>query len=142
MRSKQYDILVVDDDQEDRMIMGEAFSELNCHDRVTMYDSGSAFHQDLMELKTLSPLPLLIVLDYNLPGSDGAVILSLLKNDAVLRTIPVVMYSTGMSNTQRQDCLLKGAVTCFEKGVTYQEVRSFCKQVCGVAFGKSTGVTK
>lgn len=140
MRSKQYDILVVDDDQEDRMIMGEAFSELNCHDRVTMYDSSSAFHRDLMELKILSPLPLLVVLDYNLPGSDGAVILSLLKNDPVLSTIQVVMYSTGMSNTQRQDCLLKGAVNCFEKGITYQDVLSFCKQVCNVAFGKSTPV--
>ena len=138
MRHDQYDILLVDDDPDDRLILAEAFSELNCEDRVTIFDSSFAFHKALTELRGLSPLPTLIVLDYNLPGADGAVLLSLLKNDAVLCTIPVVMYSTGISRTQETDCLVKGAVKCFEKGSTYNEVLSFCKQVCAEAFGKHT----
>jgi len=140
MRSKQYDILIVDDDFEDRMIMGEAFSEIGCENRITIYESGSAFHRDLLALRELLPLPRLVVLDYNLPGADGAVVLSLLKNDPVLCTIPVVMYSTGMSRTQVQDCLGKGAVRCFEKGLTYADVVSFCKRLCEEAFGNPTSV--
>ncbi len=115
------------------MIMGEAFAELDYHNRVTIYESSFAFHCNLAELKTLVPLPLLIVLDYNLPGADGAVVLSILKNDDVLRMIPVVMYSTGMSRTQQRDCLHTGAMKCFEKGTTYDQVLGFCKQLCSEA---------
>ena len=138
MRSEQYDILVVDDDGEDRMIMGEAFAELNCAERVTMYDSAFSFMQEMSELKTLSPLPRLLVLDYNLPGADGAVILSLFMTDEVLHSIPVVMYSTSMSRTQQADCLVKGAIKCFEKGSTYDEVRRFCRLLCEEAYGTKT----
>jgi two-component system chemotaxis response regulator CheY len=133
MRSKQYDILVVDDDPEDRMIIGEAFAELNCADRVTMYESGPAFHTEMLQLKTLSPLPLLIVLDYNLPGPDGSIILDLLQNDPVLHSIPVLMYSTGMSRTQKIDCRAKGAMGCFEKGAVFAEVISFCRELICLA---------
>lgn len=135
MRSERYDILVVDDDEEDRMMMGEAFASLNCHNRVTMYSSSADFHKEKAELRALTPLPLLIVLDFNLPGEDGAMLLGLLKSDPVLHTIPVVIYTNGMSRTQEQDCLVKGATKCFIKGSTYHEIEVFCKQVCNVAFG-------
>ena len=134
MRSKQYDILLVDDDAEDRMMLGEAFAELSCMDRVTMYDSGFSFHRDLEYLKTLSPLPYLVVLDYNMPGADGSVLLSLLKNDMVLRTIPVILYSTGLSRTQERDCLSIGAAGCFQKGATYNEMLTFVNELCSEAF--------
>lgn len=134
MRSKQYDILVVDDDAEDRMMMGEAFTEQNCRDRVTMYPSSESFQRDLTELQDLSPLPYLIVLDYQLPGDNGASVLDSLQANPRLRAIPVVMYSTGMNQHQQQDCLTRGALHCFEKGVTYREVVAFCAQLCKVAY--------
>jgi two-component system chemotaxis response regulator CheY len=98
-----------------------------------MYESGIALHQDMLYLKTLSPLPRLIILDYNLPGPDGAMVLASLQSDSLLRTIPVFMYSTGMSRTQKQDCMAKGAVGCFEKGAIYAEVLSFCRDLLQVA---------
>lgn len=125
----------MDDDAEDRMVMDEAFTELNFHERVTMYDSSLTFHRELSDLRTLTPLPLLIVLDYNLPGEDGVVVLNLLQTDTLLCSIPVVMYSTGMSPALKQACLLKGAVRCCEKGSTYAEVLFFCKQLCEEASG-------
>jgi CheY-like chemotaxis protein len=141
MRSKHYDILVVDDDADDRLMLGEAFAELHCHDRVTMYESGTLFLQETNTLKTLSPLPLLVVLDYNLPGADGREILRRLKSDDVLQAIPVVMYSTGMSRTQQADCVAAGALKCFEKGLTYDDVLDFARQLCAEAFNKSAQVS-
>jgi CheY-like chemotaxis protein len=140
MRSEQYDILIVDDDEEDRMMMGEAFADLNCHNRVTMYPTSTAFHLDLQNLRTLTPLPLLIVLDYQMPGEDGAMLLVLLKNDPVLCTIPVVIYTNGISRTQEQDCMIKGAAKCFGKGSTYEEIVFFCREVCEVALGEQKSV--
>ena len=137
MRPQQYDILVVDDDAEDRMMMSEAFSQLDCQHRVTMYDSSGAFHLELPGLRELNPLPLLTVLDYNLPGADGSLLLLQLKTDPVLCAIPVVMYTNGMSRSQEQDCQVKGAIKCYVKGATYEDVVSFCKQVCDLGFSNS-----
>lgn len=131
---------MVDDDAEDRMILGEAFAELNCGDKITIYDSAFAFHKDMEALRILKPLPFLIVLDYNLPGADGAVLLGLLKNDPVLKTIPVVMYSTSLSPVQHQDCLAKGAVECYDKGATFAEVIAFAEQLCQVAFRERSAI--
>lgn len=130
LRSRQYDILIVDDDADDRMILGEAFAELRCLDRVTMYNSGDYFLKELDELKNLSPLPLLIVLDYNLPGINGAELLQIIKKDTILGAVPVVMYSTGMSRTLQTECLNAGAVKCFEKGNTYDQLICFARQLC------------
>lgn len=140
MRSKQFDILIVDDDAEDRMIIGEAFADLHRHDQVTIYDSGITFHKELEQLRNFLPLPYLIVLDYNLPGADGSVLLGLLKNDALLCNIPVMMYSTGLSPSQREDCLAKGAVECYEKGASYADVVDFVGQLCQLAIKERSTV--
>lgn len=138
MRDRCYDILVVEDDEDDQMFMNEAFTELHCQDRVTMYGSSFSFLQDIHALKSLSPLPLLIVLDYNLPGADGMVLLHVIKDDEVLCKVPVVVYSTCMKPHQRQECLQAGADAYFEKKQTYQEVVDFAKQLCEYAFGKAS----
>lgn len=136
MRSKQYDILVVDDDADDRLMLGEAFAGLNCHDRVTMYASGDQFLQELATIKTVTPLPQLIVLDYNMSGLNGAELLGWLKKDEMLYSIPVVMYSTSMSRTLEAYCLGMGALACVEKGITFKDILGFVKHLCEEAHKK------
>lgn len=134
MRSEQYDILLIDDDAEDRLILGEAFAEAGCGNRVTMFESGLHFFSELAQVKKLSPLPLLVVLDYNMPGANGLDVLQVLKNDDVLFQIPVVMYSTGMSRKLQEECMNKGGENFVEKGSTYQDVLLFVKQLCRQTF--------
>ena len=137
MRTKQYDILIVEDDADDRMIMQDVFEDCHYGDRITFYDSSFAFLQAMAGFRLYIPLPLLIVLDYHLPGADGAALLNIIKNDKLLHAVPVVIYSTGINPRLQDACLHAGALACFEKRQTYAEAKEFTRQLCEYAYGKN-----
>ena len=53
--------------------------------------------------------PALILLDLNLPGTDGREILSQIKQDPQLKQIPVVIFSTSSSPKDIAECYQRGA---------------------------------
>ena len=61
------------------------------------------------------PQPHLIVLDYLLPGEDGLAVCKRLKNDMVLRPIPILMYSAEKS--------LHNMTLAYEAGADYYVVK-------------------
>lgn len=56
-----------------------------------------------------SPRPSLILLDLNLPATDGREVLNAIKQNNQLKSIPVVIFTTSSSP--------KDIETCYEKGV-------------------------
>ena len=137
MRTKQFDILIVEDDPDDRMVVPEVFDECHYGDRITFYDSSFAFLQAMPGLRLFFPLPLLIVLDYHLPGADGATLLNILKSDKLLHVVPVVIYSTAINPRLQEACLHAGALAYFEKRQTYNDMKDFTRQLCEYAYGKN-----
>jgi CheY-like chemotaxis protein len=57
-----------------------------------------------------APRPAIILLDLNLPGTDGREVLTQIKQDDALKTIPVVVFTTS-SNP-------KDIETCYRYGVS------------------------
>jgi DNA-binding response OmpR family regulator len=55
-------------------------------------------------------LPCLIILDYNMPGLNGAEILKELSLVNKYNDIPKIIWSTSRSNTYRDTCLELGAI--------------------------------
>jgi len=68
---------------------------------------------------TTLPLPVLILLDLNLPGTDGRDVLEQLKKDNQLKTIPVVILTTSSDPTDIESCYYKGANSYMVKPVDY-----------------------
>jgi CheY-like chemotaxis protein len=56
-----------------------------------------------------SPRPSLILLDLNLPATDGREVLNAIKQNSELKSIPVVIFTTSSS--------AKDIESCYEKGV-------------------------
>ena len=92
-------ILLVDDNEGDILLTREALEEAKIINRISVaYDGMEA----LQFLKKVPPflngdIPDLILLDINLPKMDGNEVLSIIKNDPVLRRIPVIMLTTSSS---------------------------------------------
>lgn len=63
------------------------------------------------------PRPTLILLDLNLPGTDGREVLDTLKADARLAEIPVVVLTTSSNPHDIADCYRAGANTYIIKPV-------------------------
>jgi CheY-like chemotaxis protein len=92
-------IVVADDDADDRLLIGDAFTEARIANPVEFVTDG----QELIDYLTATgkftaragkPLPGLILLDLNMPRMDGRAVLTRMKADPALRRIPVVVLTT------------------------------------------------
>ena len=57
---------------------------------------------------TQTPRPAIIVLDLNLPGTDGREVLAQIKQDEDLKTIPVVVFTTSSNPKDIESCYRNG----------------------------------
>src|SRR5215216_4067682 len=92
-------ILIADDDEDDRLMLRDAFGEARLgmdlravHDGVELLDylNRRGRYTDPEQ----SPRPALILLDLNMPRMDGREALATIKQDPALRSIPVVILTT------------------------------------------------
>ncbi len=90
------DVLLVEDDAGDALITEEAFEHHKVFNRLHQVRDGVqalAFLRNEGEFAD-APRPGLILLDLNLPRMDGHEVLAVIKEDADLRRIPVVVLTT------------------------------------------------
>jgi CheY-like chemotaxis protein len=106
-------LLIVEDSNEDF----EAFQRyLNlCNLAIPVYrctngDQALAFlyRRNRYTDPKISPRPGLIVLDLNLPGTDGREVLRQIKHDKNLKTVPVVVFTTSNNPKDIEACYLQG----------------------------------
>ena len=64
--------------------------------------------------------PSLVLLDLNMPGTDGKEVLEEIKTDDNLKDIPVLILTTSMDERDIEDCYKLGANTYIHKPVNFQ----------------------
>lgn len=90
------EILLVEDNAGDVRLTKEALSEAKVPNRLHVAHDGVAALQFLRmeEPYSESPRPDLVLLDLNLPRKSGLEVLAHIKQDPVLRTIPVIILTS------------------------------------------------
>jgi len=94
-RSRPFRILVVEDNPGDADLIKEVLAESKEQNEVTVALDGVDALRRLRE----GPRPDLILLDLNMPRSDGRAVLGELKNTEAFKAIPVVVLTS--SEAQR-----------------------------------------
>ncbi len=130
-----HSILLVEDDADDRYVMHLAFTELTYTDHIKVFNTGEEILKYLHNLPDPALYPLLIVLDYNMPGMNGGEVLMRLKMDEALQNIPVAMYSTGMKGLE-QKMRTMGADYCFEKAGQIGDVYALAEKLKKIVEGQ------
>ncbi len=67
-----------------------------------------------------SPRPSLVLLDLNLPGTDGREVLEEMKTDPALRDIPVIVMTTSSDERDVERCYKYGANSYVAKPVSFE----------------------
>jgi CheY-like chemotaxis protein len=67
--------------------------------------------------------PGLIVLDLNLPGTDGREVLRRIKQDADLKTIPIVVFTTSNNPKDIEDCYQYGVNSYIVKPINFSQLK-------------------
>ncbi len=96
---KVIDVLLVEDDPGDVLMTREAFADNKVANRLAVVSDGVSAMEYLRREGQYAdaPMPDLVLLDLNLPRMDGREVLQALKEDPVLRRIPVVVLTTSES---------------------------------------------
>ena len=101
-------VLIGEDDLDDQEFLKEIFSSIDEQLSFLFAPNGSHVLSHL-ESSEDHHLPCLIVLDYNMPGLNGAEILQELKENPRYDAIPKIIWSTSQSDTYKDICLSLGA---------------------------------
>lgn len=70
-----------------------------------------------------TPRPGLIVLDLNLPGTDGREVLYRIKQDENLKSIPVVVFTTSSNPKDVEDCYRYGVNSYIVKPINFEKLK-------------------
>ncbi len=125
-------ILYVEDDDGAFFLAAMVLQEMAPEIQLLRASDGE---QALAMLRNLAPYqevpkPDLVLLDLNLPAKNGFEVLSDLKRSESLRAIPVVIFSTSQSESDRSASLALGARDYVTKPSSFQRFVEALKSAC------------
>jgi two-component system, response regulator len=117
-------ILVVEDSDVDYETVRRAFKKgqintplIRCEDGDTALDY--LYRRNRFADPRDAPRPALVLLDLNLPGTDGREVLEAIKNNPDLRDIPVIILTTSSDINDIDQCYKEGANSYLTKPINF-----------------------
>ncbi|MDB5385036.1 MAG: rcp1 [Planctomycetaceae bacterium] len=115
-------ILLVEDSPEDRLATLRAFKKAGLGNPIYTCVNGDDALDFLYQREgytdpATAPRPCVILLDLNMPGTDGRDVLHQIKNDERLKTIPVIVLTTSGDVRDIESCYQSGANSYVTKPV-------------------------
>lgn len=126
-------ILLVEDNPNDIELTLEAMSECSLANRVVVLNDGVQVMEYLQyqgEYKNREhENPAVILLDIKMPRMDGIEVLQEIKNNADLKTIPVVMLTSSREEPDLKKCYNLGVNAYIVKPVNFKDFFDTVKNV-------------
>ena len=129
-------IAVVDDDPDDLAFISNAITSVNPDHQVAAFSSGAAFFE---HCDAAAELPVLVVLDYNMPVMNGESILIRMYQHDELCGIKVVFLSTGMTINLRERLTQLGAYACLNKPASTEGYKRLANSLIQLAEELASG---
>jgi CheY-like chemotaxis protein len=124
-------ILIAEDDEDDVSLLRSFLAELPEAPELLVINKGDkviSFFENLPGNR----LPLLVLLDYNLPSVSGYEILIALADDDNFLAVPKIIWSTSNSIHFETQCLAKGADAYFVKPSNINGFQTLVQKLQGI----------
>ncbi len=124
MNKTAINILVADDDPDDRLMIKEALEEVRLANQIDFVEDGVELMDFLkrrgkFEDRKEEALPGMLLLDLNMPRKDGREALSEIRADSNFRRIPVIVLTTSAAEEDILRTYDLGASSFITKPVTF-----------------------
>lgn len=95
--NKKGPVLIIDDDEDDRQLLGEVFKKLGCENEIRYFPDG---RKALDYLESTDEVPFLILSDINMPIMGGLQLKASIDASEMLkqRNIPFIFFTTSTTN--------------------------------------------
>jgi len=123
--AQMLNILVVDDNEDDVILLEESLKDQSAVRFLHVVQDGEAAMQYLRREGDYhsAPRPGLVLLDINMPRKNGFEVLSEMKDDPDLRTIPVIMLTTSRRDADILNAYSGGACSFVTKPVSFDKLK-------------------
>ncbi|MCC2590954.1 response regulator [Chryseobacterium sp. MFBS3-17] len=126
--TKEYmNIILADDDEDDRLFFTDAFDELKISTKVKTYNDGAALMDYLNSDEAI--LPEILFLDLNMPKKNGLECLHEIKNNPKLSDIAIAIYSTSSSEEHIEETFVNGANIYIKKPSDFTTLKKVLSDV-------------
>lgn len=112
-------ILLVEDDQVDKMTVVRALKEIHVTNPLVHRENGEEAVHYLQD--PASEKPCIILLDLNMPIMNGLEFLKAVKNDGKLKRIPIVVLTTSEEQQDKINSFDLGVAGYMAKPVDYRQ---------------------
>ena len=125
-------ILLVEDDFNDVILIQRAFRKANLAYPLQVVGNGQAALDYLVGVNDYAnrehyPLPVLMLLDLKLPRKSGLEVLAWLRQQTVLKRLPVVVLTSSRENTDLKQAYDLGANSYLVKPVGFEALLEMVK---------------
>ncbi len=120
-------IVLVDDDEDDRMFFADALQEIEISTELVEFHNGQELLDYLSDPNTEHPQ--LIFLDLNMPVMDGFQCLREIRKNPELKDLVVAIYSTSSSERDIEETFVNGANIYINKPNRFEELKKTIGQV-------------
>lgn len=127
MALKTLNIVLADDDEDDRALFQLASSQIKVPHNLKMLKNGVDVITYIRDSSTI--LPDILFLDLNMPNKNGLEVLTEIKKDPGLKGITVVIYSTSSSERDIDATFLAGANVYINKPNDFETLKNIIKKV-------------
>jgi len=120
-------IVLADDDADDRFLFDEAISELDIKTKLSLFNDGKALMDYLLLPNTI--LPEIVFLDLNMPIKNGMQCLKEIRANNNLKELCVVIYSTSSSEEDIENTFINGANVYINKPNSFTALKKAIDKV-------------
>jgi len=135
---RKLNIILAEDDFEDRLLFEEAIDELPVSVQLNTFNNGD----ELMEwlIRRLNQLPDVLFLDLNMPRKNGFATLGEIKNNTKLQELPVIIFSTATNKDMIKQVFKDAAHYYIQKPVHFWELKELIYKSLKLIADKDTAL--
>lgn len=136
MSSNSINIILTDDDEDDRMLFREALDDLAIQAKLSLFKHGQELLDYLFQPHV--ELPNVIFLDLNMPIKNGMQCLQEIRSNPKLKDVYIAIYSTSSSATDIKETFLNGANIYVNKPNCFNKLKETIEKVLNINWQKHT----
>lgn len=122
MSEKTLKIILADDDEADRMLFTDAFTELKSGITIATVNDGMAL-MDLLHATETQDLPQILFLDINMPQKTGIDCLKEIRAEKRFNDVAIAIYSTSSSEKDMDETFMHGANVYIHKPNSFDKLK-------------------
>ena len=122
------EIIIIDDDEDDRLFLKDIFESLQVLNKVVFFDDSTLVIEYLLQTRIM---PFLILSDINMPKLDGYELRSKILNNEELNTkcVPYVFLSTAINPENIQKAFQLSVNGYFKKEENFIEYKNVIENI-------------